>query len=287
MERRAAFIANKYYTDAGMEYVFARLCEEFSARGVTLEKTNAYASFPFPPPACDFAVFWDKDVALARRWEKAGVRLFNSSAAIETCDDKEKTFSALDGCLDLPATVVAPLVYDISDGTDERFLQHVVSLLGFPVVVKACVGSQGRQVFLAQDEAQLRALRKSLMHTPHLYQRFVRGAEAGADTRVYVIGGKAIGAAERHNTTDFRSSVALGGTMQRVALPESLREQAEKAAAALRLDYGSVDFICEDGNFVFIEANSAAYMQNAEKLGIALAAKFAAFVTETVYGTNG
>ncbi|MDE6398200.1 MAG: hypothetical protein K2L51_02660, partial [Clostridiales bacterium] len=177
--------------------------------------------------------------------------------------------------------------YDISDGADERFMEYVANFLGFPVVVKACVGSQGRQVFLAQNKAQLRALRTSLMHTPHLYQRFVRGAQKGADTRVYVVGGKAVGAVERHNTTDFRSSVALGGQMRRAELPESLRTQAEKAAHALRLDYGSADFICEEGNYVFIEANSAAYMQNAEKLGIALAEEFARFVTEAVYGTNG
>lgn len=284
MERRAVFIANKYYTDAGMAYVFSRLREELSLRGVTLAEANPYASFPFTKPDGDFAVFWDKDVALARRLEHAGMPVFNRAWAIEACDDKERTFSAVEGKVTLPETLVAPLVYDVSDGEDERFLQTAERMLSYPMVVKACVGSQGRQVFLANDRDGLVALHRKLRHAPHLLQRFVRGEKAGADIRVYVVGGIALGAVERHNTTDFRSGVATGGNMQRVPLPQTLAEQAQNAAAALSLSYGSCDFIREGNEYIFIEANSSAYMQNAEKLGIPLAARYAAHLTETVYG---
>ncbi|MCI8459124.1 MAG: hypothetical protein HFE46_05620 [Clostridia bacterium] len=285
MEKVAAFIANKYYTDAGMEYVFSRMREELNARGVLLRRADgAIASFPFTPPACDFVLFWNKDTALARALENAGVRVFNSAAAIETCDDKEKTFAAVTGKVVLPQTVIAPLVYDVSDGADQAFLEHVAKTVGFPAVVKACVGSQGRQVFLAKDENELRALHEKMMHTPHLFQRFVRGERAGTDTRVYIVGGRAVGAVERRNTTDFRSGVAVGGQMFAAALPLALQAQAERAAAAIGLSYGSVDFMCEEGTFVFIEANSSAYMQNAERLGIPLAERYAAYLMERVYG---
>ncbi len=40
--------------------------------------------------------------------------------------------------------------------------------------------------------------------------------------------------------------------------------------------------ICEKGEYVFIEANSSAYMKNAEANGIPLAELFAEYVAEVV-----
>ena len=36
----------------------------------------------------DFAIFWDKDIYLAERLEKSGVRLFNNKRAVMLCDNK-------------------------------------------------------------------------------------------------------------------------------------------------------------------------------------------------------
>lgn len=282
--RSVAFIQNKYYTDAGMDYVFVRLQEELRKRDVLLRMcTDLYASYPFAAPEFTVVVYWDKDVILAKRLESVGVRLVNRAAAIEVCDDKEKMFAALADKIVLPETVAAPLVYDVSDGADERFLDFAESKTGYPVVVKHNTGSQGKQVYLAKDRAELRALHGKLVHTPHLLQRFVHGAEMGSDTRVYLVGGKAVGAAERRNTTDFRSNVAMGGEMRRAALSQALKEAAETVADSLGLEYGSADFICEDGQYVFIEANASAYMRGAESVGIALAEQYADYLTEVLH----
>lgn len=281
-----AFIQNKYYTDDGMEYVFARLRDELSGRSVALcMRDDLYASYPLASPDFSVAVFWDKDVALAKRLESVGVRLVNRASVVEICDDKEKTFAALSGKIELPETLLAPLVYDVSDGTDERFLDFAEKRIGYPVVVKQNTGSQGKQVYLAKNRAQLQALHSKLMHASHLLQRFVHGRAPGADTRVYIVGGNAVGAVERENTTDFRSNVALGGEMRRTELTPSLQAQAETAAHALGLEYGSVDFICENGRYVFIEANASAYMRGAESVGIPLAALYADYLAEVVHAT--
>ena len=43
----------------------------------------------------DFVLFWDKDINLARRLEKSGLAVFNSSKSIALCDDKANKRKAL------------------------------------------------------------------------------------------------------------------------------------------------------------------------------------------------
>lgn len=284
MGKKVAFIQNKYYTDDGMEYVFARLRDELARKGITLEKAELYACYPFSSPDFTHAVFWDKDLPLARRLESVGVRLINCADAVEICDDKQKTFERLDGKLDLPETVIAPLTYDVSQG-DERFPELVERRIGYPTVVKELSGSQGRQVYLAEDRAELKELYRTLIHKPHLYQKFV-GKERGTDVRVYIVGGKAVGAVKRTNTTDFRSNAATGGVITPTELTAPLKAYAELAAKELKLEYGSTDFIpCGDG-YAFIEANSSAYMRGAESAGIPLAGLYADYIREVIYDSR-
>lgn len=282
MRKKAAFIKNKYYSDEGMDYVYRALKSEFSEFGISLDlRTDFYAGYPFTKPDYDFAVFWDKDVSLAYRLQNSGLRIFNSARTIELCDDKEKTFAAVCDITDLPVTLVSPLCYDINL-PDGNLTDRVESVVGYPCVVKECVGSQGRQVYLAHNRSELTELNNRLAHVPHLYQQFIEGDEAGSDIRVYIIGKKAFAAVKRFNTTDFRSNAALGGKMQTVELSTRLRQKAEKIAAALDLEYGSADFIKRGDDYVFIEANSSVYMANAQKLNINLAAEFVKYAMEAI-----
>ena len=195
---RGAFVVNKYYTDNGIEYVASRLSAELGKRGHTLEFTpcptliyDENCSFDFGG-GIDYVIFWNKDYMLARALEKAGIKVFNNSRAIEICDDKAKTYLQLFGSgVKVPRTVVAPVVYDVSEGTDSSFIARVENYLGYPVVVKENTGSQGRQVYLAQTRAELISLHASLLRTPHIFQRY-EADERGVDIRVYVVGGKAV-----------------------------------------------------------------------------------------------
>ncbi len=57
----------------------------------------------------DFAFFIDKDIYLARQLERLGVRVFNSSKAIEISDDKIYTYQMLEKQqLPIPNTIIAP-----------------------------------------------------------------------------------------------------------------------------------------------------------------------------------
>lgn len=288
---RGAFVVNKYYTDGGIEYAFDRLRSEFAVRGVDLNVMpcpTCYLSADGKPIVSDdflkfdFVVFWDKDVAAASVLERTGKRVFNSSEAIEVCDDKAKTALKLIDCgVGLPETLFAPVVYDINDSSDTKFISEVETALNYPVVVKENKGSQGRQVYLATNRDELTELRKKLLHIPHIYQRYVSD-ERGVDIRVYTVGGKAIAACKRKNTTSFKSNVHMGGTAVDFRLSDKLKAQAERIAEILQLDYGSIDFLTESG--VFAEANSNAYFTAIEKLGYNIAGAYAEYVIKALEG---
>ena len=62
-----------------------------------------------PLQAGDYALFWDKDVRLARALEAMGVRLYNTAAAVAVCDDKAATHLELARRgVPMPRTLVAP-----------------------------------------------------------------------------------------------------------------------------------------------------------------------------------
>lgn len=222
----------------------------------------------------DFIVFLDKDLYISHLLEKAGYNLVNSATSIELCDDKMKTYIALSshGIL-MPDTIASPLNYT---DTEDEFYVEVERLFGYPVVVKEVYGSMGKGVHLANDREELKSLRSNLKHVPHLYQKFV--GSGGRDVRVIVISGKAVGAMERINNTDFRSNVYLGGEGRAIPLTEDLRAISENCAKILGLDYCGVDILRDGTNNYVCEVNSNAFFkefQAVTKINVAaLLAKF-------------
>jgi len=280
---KATVITNAYYRDDNVAYQVARLTQEFAARSVELvelrnDSLTAFVSKNDVATAAlgDFVVYLDKDKHVSFLLEAAGVRLFNSATAIDLCDDKMMTFVALCGKgVPMPDTVSAPLCYR-TGCPDGEFPARVIQTLGLPVVVKEVFGSLGRGVYKADTPDELLALNRKLRHVPHLYQRFV-AASCGKDTRVIVVGGRAICAMERRSHGDFRSNLALGGSSQAIELSPAFRTVAEKAATALGLDYCGIDLLTDaDGSPLVCEVNSNAFFSGIEKAtGINVAAAYA------------
>ncbi len=273
-------VRNRYYTDEGMEYAFKRLCSELDKRGAACCVVSPRMCFCRDGSletdiGCgDFAVFWDKDTVLCSAVQKK-MRCFNNARAIEVCDDKVKTYAALEGIAPLPRSIPSPLMYASVDATDDEYLSAVASL-GFPLVLKERVGSRGEQVHLVTDADTLSALYAKLRHVPHMCEEYVEGGEH--DVRIYVIGGSAAGSVSRDGM-GFRSNVYMGASVKRAAAPAELVSVAEKAAAKLNLDYCAVDFIGKKRP-VLIEVNSNAYFTGAEACGIDIAGRYADYITE-------
>ena len=149
---------------------------------------------PLEPLKPDFVLFWDKDVALAQRLEAAGLPVFNSAAAIATCDDKIKTALALarQG-VPMPRTIFAPKTFEGVGYASLDFLHTAADTLGLPLVIKEACGSFGQQVYLAQTRAEAEDIVRRIGHKDFLMQEFVASSR-GTDLRVNVVGGEVVAA---------------------------------------------------------------------------------------------
>lgn len=122
----------------------------------------------------DFALFWDKDIRLARAMEACGVRLYNRAGAVALCVDKAATQLALCRAgIPMPETLVAPMTYDHMAGPEAAFLEEAAARLGFPLVVKECFGSLGGQVYLAETGEDFCRLARTMGPRPFLAQRYI------------------------------------------------------------------------------------------------------------------
>lgn len=207
---------------------------------------------------CDFVLFWDKDVLLAKMLESAGFRVFNSADAIYYCDNKAYTALLLQKAgVPTPPTFTAPLTYEGVGYTDKAFLKSITAETGYPVVVKELYGSFGQQVSLVQNENELFSLVDSFGSKGFLLQKFVE-ASFGKDVRINVVGDCAVCSMLRHSVNgDFRSNISNGGTAERFEPNEETKKIAVAACRALGLDFAGVDVLFgEGGRPLVCEVNS-------------------------------
>ena len=235
-----------------------------------------------------FAVYLDKDKYLGKMLEACGLRLFNSATSVEICDDKMLTYLALQGVgVPIVESIPAPLCYTPKSKPNDAFLNEVAELLGFPLVAKKSYGSFGKGVQLVHGIEELRETEENWLYTPHFYQRYICES-AGRDVRVMVIGGKAVAAMERvAQKGEFRSNVELGGVGREIILSKEYVEVAEKAAAALHLDYCGVDILESKNGPVVCEVNSNAFFEGLEKVTkINVARLYAEYIFDIFHGKN-
>ncbi|MDE6201834.1 MAG: RimK family alpha-L-glutamate ligase [Clostridiales bacterium] len=205
----------------------------------------------------DFCIYLDKDKYASRVLEKH-MRLFNSAAAIENCDDKMTTHILLsDSGIPMPPTIAGLLCYDKTAEVSDDAVDGVANALGFPVVVKQAYGSMGSGVFMAVARGQLKDLMERFKCEPHLFQKYIKSSH-GRDLRVIVVGGKVLGGIERRSNGDFRSNIGLGGSATAVPVPLQVQDYAVQAAQILGLDYCGIDFLYGDP-FMLCEVNSNAF----------------------------
>ncbi len=212
----------------------------------------------------DFILFWDKDVKLAYYLEELGYRVFNSSKAIEICDDKSLTHLHLmnSGIL-TPKTIIAPMTFANIGYTNYNFLQKVEESLGFPMIIKESFGSFGQQVYLVKNREELIQRVKSIGASPMLFQEFIQSS-FGRDIRLQVIGKEVVAAMYRYSTQeDFRANLTIGGRMENYQPSNKECEIAIKSCELLGLDFAGVDLLFgEDEQPILCEINSNAHFKN-------------------------
>jgi RimK family alpha-L-glutamate ligase len=295
MKRKGLCVLNAYQTLEGLAHFADRMSEELAKFDVTLERRtnaellcligedgNVMKRFPFD---ADFILYLDKDFYMSHLLEKIGYRLFDTADAIALCDDKMLTHLALAGHgIKMPKTVPGPLNYSV--GISMEFIRNLEATLPFPMVSKEIYGSLGRDVFLLQKEEDLIAFETERRQDPRLYQEFI-ASSYGFDYRLIVIGGHYFTGMKRVNGNgDFRSNIASGGHGERVSMPLSFIDMAQKAASVLNLDYCGADILQgPSGEPILCEVNSNAFVSGIEKTtGLNVAGAYAAHIVKTIYG---
>jgi RimK family alpha-L-glutamate ligase len=185
----------------------------------------------------------------ALHWlEERGVRVVNSPRAIERCVDKFFTDVLMrQAGLPTPETVVC-------EGLASAM--EAVRAMG-DVVVKPIFGSLGHGMVRVSDPDVAYRVLQALDQVRAVF--YVQRAidHDGCDIRVFVVGGRVVGAIERRAPAgEWRTNVARGAVTRPFELPPAWEAFALRAAAAVGADYAGVDLLpARDGSLFVLEVN--------------------------------
>jgi len=194
------------------------------------------------------------DLAVIRHLEKLGVFVVNSSRGIEIAKDKLETIQMLAAHnIPVPKTMFAKFPLNI-ESIEKEF--------DYPIVIKTISGSEGKGVFLCENRTQLEDL-ANLMEVSKdpnvnfIIQEFISFSK-GKDIRVFVIGGRAIGAMTRIAQQEkWKANVSAGGDVAPFALNPALEWLATESAKVIGLDIAGVDILFHDDHYIVNEVNSS------------------------------
>ncbi|HET9192523.1 MAG TPA: RimK family alpha-L-glutamate ligase [Vicinamibacterales bacterium] len=185
----------------------------------------------------------------ALHWiEDQGIPVVNSARAIERSVDKFYTTALLQqASLPVPETVVCERAADAMAAV-RRMLDG-----GSEVIIKPIFGSMGHGLVRVADvELAWRVVRPlEQMRSVFYVQRAID--HDGRDVRLFVAGGRVVGAIERTAPAgDWRTNVARGGSARAIDPPRAWQEYAIVATAAVGADYAGVDLLLSPSGEIFI-----------------------------------
>jgi ribosomal protein S6--L-glutamate ligase len=199
----------------------------------------------------------------ALHWiEEHGIPVMNSPRAIERSVDKFYTDARLhEAGLPTPETVVCETVASA--------MEAVRAMLGRggpgedpatsnAVVIKPIFGSMGHGLVRVGDPDVAFRVMKSLEQIRAVF--YVQRAidHGGRDIRVFIAGGRVIGAIERRAPVgEWRTNIARGATARPFELPPEWERLALAAAAAMGAEYAGVDLLpSREGPVFVLEVNA-------------------------------
>lgn len=187
-----------------------------------------------------------------------GIKTVNSYEAANICGDKMKNSVAL-----YKAGVPTPQVRVAF--TAASALQAIEEM-GYPVVLKPCVGSWGRLISKINDRDSAEAILEhkevlgSYHHSTFYIQEYVE--KGGRDIRAFVIGGRTIAAIYR-DSEHWITNTARGGKASKCEVTSELNDICVRAARACGGGMLAIDvFEMPDGTYSINEVNYTMEFKN-------------------------
>jgi len=216
---------------------------------------NAQAQLEYNDVIPDFVISWDKDIPLAKHFEKMGIRVYNNAEGIHACDNKVLMLDYLIGQnIPMPKTIIAPMVYSNCQIVEFDLYDKVEKILGYPMIIKEAYGSFGAQVYKIDTKEQLLETVKSIGNRPHLFQEYIEHSH-GRDVRINVVGHEVVASMKRVNDKDFRANITNGGHAQKYSPSQEEKDLAVKCSQLLGLDFSGVDLLFGNDGPILCEIN--------------------------------
>lgn len=199
--------------------------------------------------------------ALLRQFEEKHVTCINSSLSVEIAKDKMRSHQLLASRgLPIPNTMLVRFPVD-SDIVD--------NVIGWPCVVKVISGSHGEGIYLCENKKTFVKIMEFVgsLDSPKtlIVQEYV-DSKPGEDLRVFVVGGKVIGAMKRHAPKgDFRANISAGGHGEPFEVDNQIDFLARETARICGLDIAGIDLLFDKDGYKICEANSAPGFEGFEK----------------------
>jgi len=207
-----------------------------------------------------------KRLGVLHALRELGVPVYNDARAIERSVDKSMTSLLLHA-----AGIPTPATWATESAAQAQRIAMREGAAGHALVLKPLFGSQGKGLQLVGHIGGVHhpvpPLGKAFGALAYL-QRFIPPTtNPGFDWRVLVVGGRAI-TAMRRISRHWVHNVAQGAVCQAEALTPELAQWAERAAAALDMDYAGVDLMPAPGAqpIQVIEVNGVAAWHGLQKV---------------------
>jgi len=215
----------------------------FAAGGTDLGACDAVLARIIPAGSLEQIIF---RVDALHVLEEQGIPVINSPRTIERTVDKLWTTAILEQAgLAVPETVVC-------ESPDDAMAAF--RALG-DVIVKPLFGSMGLGMVRVTTEEMAFRVSRTLETIRGVY--YVQRAidHDGCDVRVFVVGGRVVGAIER-SAAGWKTNLARGGRARGTTLSAARTELALGAAGAVGADYAGVDLLpARDGTDYVVEVN--------------------------------
>ncbi len=203
------------------------------------------------PSRYGFAVFWDKDIHVARYLEdEAHIPIFNNQHTIETCSDKALIYLALRNYnVPTPKTVIFPFTFNVNLLNYYDDVREMLTILDYPFLVKDRFESLDEKIYLVAEETKFKALLIEIGKKSLMAQQYIMPQQRRI-IRVSVVGGYVIAAVERIRETTEEGKV-IEDVFQ-IKANRQIKKIATAASKAVGADFASVDLIIDKKKKMYV-----------------------------------
>jgi len=196
--------------------------------------------------------------AVLRQFETMGVYSLNNAIAMTWARDKLRAIQIL-ARKNLPMPITG-----FADSPQE--IEKLIDMVGgAPLLVKLCEGTQGKGTIFAQtNQAAISVLNAfKQLKTNMLVQEYIEEAD-GDDIRCIVVGKNVVASVRRRAKGNMKKLIHT--TVAPITLTPQERKLALKAAAALKLNFASVDLIRAKRGPLVVDINPSPTLEAIEKI---------------------